>query len=85
MGVVADMKDSVVRTVTPYVVGFIMVKAAERGLDWDAEQVTGAVTVAAGSVYYVFARLLEDLNPKMGVLLGVAKKPAYPEKSALKK
>lgn len=59
------------------VVAVIVGQAARIGLSLDEGAVTGAVTVAAGYVYYHAARLLEERWPAAGVLLGVAQAPSY--------
>ena len=82
MSALLDVKDSVIRTVTPYIVGWLIAQAAKNGLDLDVDSVTGTVTVVTGSVYYVVARLIEDKYPRAGVLLGVSKAPEYADLSA---
>lgn len=70
-----------VRTLSAYLVGL--------GLTWlavhfnvvldkgTAANLAALAAFALGSAYYLLARLLETKFPKLGVLLGVPKKPAY--------
>ena len=69
---------SIVRTLTPVVVGQITAYLATIGAILP-EDVMAAVTVVLGfiftSVYYVIVRWLEQKFPKLGVLLGWAAVP----------
>lgn len=71
---------SVVRTVTPLVVGVVVTWVTGLGVTLDAEFGPLLTTVVAGAisgVYYLVVRLLETYAaPKLGWLLGLAKSPA---------
>lgn len=76
----SPFKTSVIRTVVPFVVGWVVTFLVARGFavdDGTKTQITSAVTVLVGALYYVIIRLLEQVKPKVGVLLGAAKPPAY--------
>lgn len=71
--------DSIVRTVTPIIVGAIVAWLVARGIPVDAElqaAIVVALTAAFQAVYYIAVRLLETyVTPKLGWLLGLAKSP----------
>lgn len=72
---------SLVRTLTPMLVGWIVTMFTGIGLAVDEEfrgSIEGLVTVGFGVVWYVAVRLLETyVTPKFGWLLGLAKAPEY--------
>lgn len=73
-------KTSVIRTVVPFVVGWVVTLLVSKGINVDDNlrtQLASAVTVLVGSAYYIVIRLLEKAKPKVGVLLGAAKPPTY--------
>lgn len=77
-----DYQASVVRTVTPYIVGFIVAILAKQGITGSPEfvaNITAIITFLVGSGYYAIVRWLETKYPKAGLLLGSAKKPVYVE------
>lgn len=69
-----DYASSLIRTVTPVVVGWLI--ALLPSLDSAA---TGAfVSSLLAALYYALVRVLEDrVSPKFGWLLGLAKTPGY--------
>jgi len=81
MTAVTTFWTSLVRTLTPMVVGWIVTMLTGIGLAVDEEfrgSIEGLVTVAFGVVWYVAIRLLETyVTPKFGWLLGIAKAPDY--------
>lgn len=73
--------DSIVRTLTPIIVGAVVGWITTAGIALDPE-FQGALTVVVGAafsgIYYVAVRLLETyVTPKFGWLLGLAKAPEY--------
>jgi hypothetical protein len=71
---------SLIRTITPALVGAVLSWLALYGLDLpggDREAVTAAVTGILVVVYYAVVRALETRWPKLGVLLGVPSAPKY--------
>ena len=80
MNIAQNMWASLVRTVTPIVVGFVVNLLV--GFGWDIDQsevealVSGAITAVAAVLWYVVARVLElYVNPRFGWLLGSSKSP----------
>lgn len=75
-----DIVTSVIRTVVPSIVGAILGVLAAHGINLDAQaaaNLTGFLTALFGALYYVIVRILEQRNPKAGILLGKAKQPEY--------
>jgi len=75
-----EIKTSVIRTVTPMVVGFVVAILAARGIEGDAEfkaNLFATAQLLVSGVYYVVVRFIEIKYPKFGILLGVAKSPEY--------
>ena len=69
---------SLIRTLTPWIVGFLLAAAAKAGLDLPEWLATDVVTVVLGGVYYVVARILETRGKAAwGWLLGAPKPPTY--------
>lgn len=73
---------SLIRTVVPIVVGWLLSLGAVRAAGIDEEQLTGLLTglltVLAQIGYYAIARLLEQRWPAVGVvLLGSRRQPQY--------
>jgi hypothetical protein len=67
---------SLVRTLVPFLVALLGPKA----LEWfgiGADDLSAALTVAVGGVYYAVVRVAETYLPKAGLLLGWAKQPSY--------
>ena len=71
---------SFIRTYVPILVGSLLSILARWGLDVDSGTALALSTAITGlfiAGYYTVARLLEARYPKLGVLLGVPKAPAY--------
>lgn len=70
---------SIVRTLVPIIVGWVVSTLIGVGIDLDPEfevALTGFLTAAFGAVWYIGVRLLETyVTPKLGWLLGYAKAP----------
>jgi len=74
------MLTSIIRTVVPYLVGWIVTLLATAGVDVSDELRNSLATLLAfliGTVYYVVVRFLEKKWPKLGFLLGVPTAPVY--------
>lgn len=76
---------SVMRTVVPLVVGWVITALTSLGVDFGSEKTTAAVTVIFSGVYYTVFRLLERVAPSggpaekfFGLLLGFVRPPIYP-------
>lgn len=65
------MRDYIIRTLVPLIVGVIVGQAARIGLELDPVAVTTIVTPAATLAYAYAARLLEQHIPAARVLLGL--------------
>jgi len=79
---VSDIVVSAVRTLVPYLVGLIITWLAAAHITVNENgrlQLTYIVTFVIAAAYYVLVRSLEKRWPKLGVLLGVPKAPAYGE------
>lgn len=72
-----DFVTSLIRTIVPIVVGFVITQAARIGIELDSVSVGMIVTSVVSGVYYTVARLLEKKNPKAGLLLGKKSTPKY--------
>ncbi len=74
----SDKAPAFIRTGTPLVTGPALAIAADElfGLTLNTTQAV-VLSSSIGFVYYVVVRYLEEYNPKLGYLLGIAKKPAY--------
>lgn len=74
---------SIIRTITPLIVGSIMAFLISSGIPATEElemALEGFLTVGATTLYYVVARLLETkLGAKWGWLLGAPTAPTYTE------
>lgn len=76
---------SVMRTVVPLVVGWVVTALTSLGVDFGSEKTTAAVTVVIAGAYYTLFRLLENAAPTggkvekfFGLLLGFVRPPIYP-------
>lgn len=73
-----SLSSSIIRTVTPTIVGFVVAVIAQTGLKADSGQVSLLVAPLVSTAYYVGVRWLEEhVNSKFGVLLGKAQAPNY--------
>jgi len=72
-----DLVTSLIRTVVPIAVGWVVFLLANIGLDVDSSQVAGFLTALFGAVWYTLARWIEGKYPNFGWLLGSPKQPVY--------
>jgi hypothetical protein len=70
------MLTSIVRTLVPLLVGFAG-PWVTNWLGWTDAELTSVLTVVVSGLYYLVVRLLEQVWPGVGVLLGVAVQPTY--------
>ncbi|MFF0727394.1 hypothetical protein [Streptomyces sp. NPDC004134] len=82
---------SVLRTLVPLLVGWVVTAAGAFGVDADSTTVTAGVTALVTAVYYAVFRALEEWAAKRdwkplrlvaGVLLGWARPPEYPARAS---
>lgn len=74
----AQIFPSVIRTIVPMIVGWILAQLAIRGLNLPPDTVTQVVTWVITAAYYGLARVLETrFKPVWGWLLGLPKAPTY--------
>lgn len=71
------IKNSIVRTLVPVIVGFLLTLALRLGIQIDQATVTTVVQAVITGLYYVGVRFLEHYKPKAGILLGKASPPSY--------
>lgn len=72
------MKDSIIRTVVPLIVGTILTALAALKIDVDEASLTVVITPIVVGLYYIVVRIFEVyVSPKFGWLLGLAKQPEY--------
>lgn len=79
----SDLFTSLIRTLIPMVVGWLVAYLAGKSITIDETNVamlTNALGLIAGFVYYAAARLLELKWPKLSWLLGSPKLPMYDSK-----
>lgn len=69
----ADVRTSLVRTVVPIVVGWIIAGAVKAGVSLDPAAVQALVT----AIYYAAVRCAERRWPTVGWLLGSPSQPTY--------
>lgn len=76
---------SVMRTVVPLVVGWVITALTSLGVDFGSERTTSVVTVVIAAAYYTLFRLFENAAPSggkaekfFGLLLGFVRPPIYP-------
>jgi hypothetical protein len=76
-----DLFDSVVRTMTPIIVGAVLGWVTTLGIDPDpgfAPALTLVVGGAFAVLWHIGVRLLETyVSPRFGWLIGLAKQPVY--------
>lgn len=77
---IAALFASILRTIVPVIVGYVLGWAASINLPLDPQfegLLTAALTGGFTLIYYTVVRLLETyVTPKFGWLLGLAKSPA---------
>lgn len=73
---------SILRTGVPLLVGYFTAWPAAQWLGLTDEQITSLITIVISGIYYLAVRLLEQLAPQFGWLLGYAAKPVYVPPSA---
>ncbi len=82
----SDLRDSIIRTIVPVIVGAILGWLASINLAPDPgleSALTIALSAAFTAVYYIAVRLFERyVSPRFGWLLGVAKEPEYKDGSS---
>lgn len=73
-----NISASVIRTITPILVGWALALAAKTGLHLTADTATSLIAPAVSAVYYAAVRWAETrLSPRFGWLLGKATAPLY--------
>lgn len=73
-----QLATSLIRTLVPWVVGYLLTLAAKAGLDLPEGLATELVTVGLGALYYLVVRILETRGKAVfGWLLGAPKAPTY--------
>lgn len=70
------MRDSIIRTLVPWLVALVGPWVLARAGVTPAD-LTAVLTVVVGAVYYVGARLLEQVWPSARFLLGGPPAPSY--------
>lgn len=70
---------SIVRTVTPMIVGLLVTLAARAGFEWEpTPEVTAIVSTLVGALWYAVIRILETRGAAAwGKLLGSTSQPVY--------
>lgn len=76
-----DYSVSVVRTVTPLLVGLIIGVIGTEIAGLDEASLTPVISAVVAAVYHAAVRLLEEKYPKVGVLLGWKSAPTYSKPS----
>lgn len=78
---IKQLGPSVIRTVSPMIVGLIVTGLAATGLDWQpTAEASALATVIVGAAWYALIRVLEEASStKWGALLGWRGAPTYPE------
>lgn len=74
------MKDRIIKTVVPYLVGLLIALATTYGIDIDQatkDAFTQVLTFVFGTAYYVIVVGLAKKFPWAEKLLGSSKKPEY--------
>ena len=76
------MKDRIVKTIVPFVVGWVVSVLTVAGLNVPPEftaDLSNLLTLLVGAGYYVLVVFLTKLSPVFEILLGSPKKPEYKE------
>lgn len=82
----AGVWTSLVRTYVPWIVGVIVGWLTTLGVPLDDQLKTSLltlITLLAGALYYLVARILERWRPQLGWLLGSAQQPVYVKPAAV--
>lgn len=76
---VPPLAASIIRTLVPYIIGYLLSILAKTGLNIPSEIISDeVVTLVLGTLYYALARVLETrFKPVWGWLLGLPKQPTY--------
>lgn len=78
-----QISTSLIRTIVPMIVGWLLAQLAIRGLNIDPGLIEQLVTWGITSAYYVAVRIFEThVAPRLGWLLGLPKQPTYDAKAA---
>ena len=74
-----ELAPSIVRTITPYVVGILVTFLGKAGFQWEpSPEALVIVTAAVSALYYALVRILETRGRQAwGWLLGLPKAPEY--------
>jgi len=72
-----DIGASIVRTVTPIIIGVILAVVGTDVAGVDEASLTPVISALLAALWHALVRLLESKWPKMGWLLGLPKKPVY--------
>jgi hypothetical protein len=72
-----DYTASVVRTVTPLLVGLILAIVGTEVAGFDENTLTPVIAAVVAAVYHAVVRALEEKWPKLGMLLGWDVTPTY--------
>lgn len=73
----SDLLTSIIRTLVPAIVAWLLAAAARVGLDVPADQLTGVIEAVVLGGYYAVVRAAEQRWPAVGWLLGLPRPPAY--------
>jgi putative effector of murein hydrolase len=73
----ASLLPSILRTFVPLAVGYFLAWPVAKWLGLSEDQITSLITAAITAIYYLAVRLLEQVAPQFGWLLGYASKPLY--------
>lgn len=76
------MKERIIKTIVPFVVGWVVSVLTVAGLDVPPEftaDLTNILTLLLGAAYYVLVVFLSKKWPVLEILLGSPKKPEYKE------
>lgn len=74
------MIPNLIRTYTPYVVGWIVAALATLGITVTDDQrlaLVGLIGTVAAALYHLIVHVLERKWPRLSVLLGSTKQPTY--------
>ena len=76
----SDLSKSIIRSVTPIIVGAVVALLAHLGLSEFSGAASAEVVVLVAAAYSAGVRVLEKKWPQLGILLGVPGAPAYAPK-----